>query len=328
MAVATLVTLAALTASGRAYADPSAADKETARRLMAEGRAHRKDGDLKAALQSFVAADAIMHVPTTGLEVARTEVDLGQLVEARDQLLTVARLPDAEKEPRAFTEARETAKTLGAEIEPRIPSIVIKVQGAAPDAAVKVTVDDAPVPPAALVAPRPVDPGHHVVAARVGDGEPKQVEVDVGEGEAKAVSIDLSAAEVAASAVKPRQSDQTDPLRLASYVSFGVGGVGIIVGAVTGVLAITKLSSAKQQGCVANQCPPAADSQLDTAGTMATVSTVAFIVGGIGVAGGVVGFLLSRRPPASTSSAHRAPEHPLSVGFSFGPGYAGVQGTF
>ena len=48
-----------------AHADPSAADKETARALMNEGRTDRDKGDLKAAVKAFAAADALMHVPTT-----------------------------------------------------------------------------------------------------------------------------------------------------------------------------------------------------------------------------------------------------------------------
>jgi len=67
-------------ASAVAAAEPSPADKETARGLMAEGRSGRDKGDLKGALKAFAAADSIMHVPTTGVEVARTQAALGQLV--------------------------------------------------------------------------------------------------------------------------------------------------------------------------------------------------------------------------------------------------------
>jgi hypothetical protein len=317
--------LLTLLAASAAHAEPSAADKETARRLMTEGRAHRKDGDNKAALQSFIAADAIMHVPTTGLEVARTEVDLGQLVEARDQLLAIARLPNSDKEPRAFSEARETAKALGAEIEPRIPSVRVKVQGAPSGAAVKVVVDGAEIPSVALTAPRAVDPGHHVIAASAG-AEPHQVEVDVAEGETKDVTVDLGAATADGNAPPPaggKSGEGTDPVRLASYIGFGVGGAGLILGAVTGILAISKLSAAKQQGCVGNDCPPAADSDLNSASTMATLSTVGFVVGGVGVAGGVTAFLLSRHSTPADSHA-AAP----SVSFYFGPSAAGLRGTF
>src|SRR5262249_49902102 len=67
-----------LFASNAAFAQqPSASDRETARALMAEGRERRDAGDLAAALKSFQTADSIMHVPTTGLEVARTLDKMG-----------------------------------------------------------------------------------------------------------------------------------------------------------------------------------------------------------------------------------------------------------
>ena len=64
-------------------------DRETARTLMQQGRELTAKGDLKEALKRFKGADDIMHVPTTGLEVARTQAPLGLLVEARD---TIARI--------------------------------------------------------------------------------------------------------------------------------------------------------------------------------------------------------------------------------------------
>ena len=43
---------------GEARAEPSAADRETARQLMEDGRALRDKNDLQGALQRFKAADA------------------------------------------------------------------------------------------------------------------------------------------------------------------------------------------------------------------------------------------------------------------------------
>ena len=91
-------------------AEPTAAEKVTARGMMDEGHARRDAGDHKAALAQFQGADAIMHVPTTGLEVAREQVALGQLVEARDTLQRVIRTPATGDEPEAFRTARTDAR--------------------------------------------------------------------------------------------------------------------------------------------------------------------------------------------------------------------------
>src|SRR5215468_3304078 len=79
----------------RALAAPTAAEKETARALMKSARDKRRASDLRGALVDFTKARAIMNVPTTGLEVGKTQMDLGLLVEARDTLLEVARSPAA-----------------------------------------------------------------------------------------------------------------------------------------------------------------------------------------------------------------------------------------
>ena len=89
-AIFVAASLALLFGAAEARAEPSASDKETARGLMATGRADRSNHDLAGALKAFTGADAIMHVPTTGLEVAKAQIDLGLLVEARDTALRVA----------------------------------------------------------------------------------------------------------------------------------------------------------------------------------------------------------------------------------------------
>src|SRR4051794_38028802 len=84
---------AALSAPRDAQADPTPAEKETARALLDEGDREVEKKHYEAALKAFLAADAIMNVPTTGIELAKTQVLLGQLVEARDSALRVTRLP-------------------------------------------------------------------------------------------------------------------------------------------------------------------------------------------------------------------------------------------
>ena len=54
-----------------------------------------------------------MHVPTTGLAVARTQAALGLLVEARDTALGVTRIPVIPKEPPVIGEGRKQADNLG-----------------------------------------------------------------------------------------------------------------------------------------------------------------------------------------------------------------------
>jgi hypothetical protein len=315
---------AVLSLAGSAFAEPSAADKETARRLMSEGRAQRDAKDLAAALQSFQAADALMHVPTTALEVARTQIALGKLVEAHDKLLAMDRIPATPDEPRPFVEARAAAETLGNDVEARIPTLKITILGLSAGATPTVLVDGTEIPPAALMAKRAIDPGHHVVTANVEGGAPQTAEVDLAEKENKELSIDLAA--TPSSTPQETDAPPSEPRtnHVVSFVGFGVGAAGIITGSVTGLLAISSFNSAKSKGCVNSRCPPAAYGDLDTANAMATTSDVAFIVGGIGVAVGIVGLFVwnKDKDPGETQPSA------LVVRPWLGPGSGGIRGTF
>src|SRR3954469_7244655 len=97
-----VVLLPATFALDAGAAEPKAAQKKIARGLLDEGRAKDERGDHKGPLESFRAADNLMHVPTTALEVARQEIALGLLVDARDTLLRVRRSPVNPGEPAVF----------------------------------------------------------------------------------------------------------------------------------------------------------------------------------------------------------------------------------
>ncbi|HTU62558.1 MAG TPA: hypothetical protein VMF89_29055, partial [Polyangiales bacterium] len=76
-----------------AAAEPGASERETARALMTEGDKLRAAGDLRAALTRYQAAHAIVHAPTTGLDLARVQAQLGLLVEARSTASEVIHHP-------------------------------------------------------------------------------------------------------------------------------------------------------------------------------------------------------------------------------------------
>jgi hypothetical protein len=100
-----------------------------------------------------------------------------------------------------------------------------------------------------------------------------------------------------------------------------VGAAGIVVGAVTGGITIADKSSIASR-CNGNHCPPSTYDDLSSATTMATVSTIAFAVGGAGAAVGVVSWLLGKQGPAET--AHSAARLIPAVGV----GTVGLAGTF
>jgi hypothetical protein len=98
--------------------------------------------------------------------------------------------------------------------------------------------------------------------------------------------------------VSSPQSGQ-GPSRTAAYAAGGVGVAGIVVGSITGLMAMGKKSTA-DQNCVGSECNPTGKDAGNSGKSLATVSTVAF---GVGLAGLAVGTILwFTAKPASTEA--------------------------
>jgi hypothetical protein len=323
-ALASLVTAAALVA-GPAVAQPrtpSAQELETARSLYKEGKGLRAAGNLGAALEKFQAAHALGNTPVTGIELARTYVMVGRLVEAREVCLQIARMPVASDETEKSAGARTEAAALGEELRPRIPSLSVRIEGAAAGEGVHLSIDGAEVPDVASGEPQKVNPGVHRVAARVGEGaEAREARGDAAVQEGQAAEMILTippAAALAQPTAHPRWSHPRKPqapaapppgaLAVLVPVGFAAAVVGGAVGVLGGVSAWNRKSRLPDE-CLGTQCDSsnggAAD--LNAARTWATVSTVGFAVAGAGAVAGVVGLLLGPRESHAAAEARVSP---------------------
>lgn len=118
-------------------------------------------------------------------------------------------------------------------------------------------------------------------------------------------------------------------------VAFGLGAVGIGVGAVTGLMSLSQVSDIRS-GCEGRRCPAELQADADGAATLGHVSTVSFIVGAAAAATGVV--LLVVRPGGGSASeaagapaaAGGLPRAPRGVVWSAGVGLGRIelQGKF
>ena len=315
-----LLVLACAMAQAPAFAQ-SAADKETARSLMDRGDAAMRSKNYDAALEAYKAADDIMHVPTTGLAVVKARLALGRLVEARDAALAVTRLPAAAAEPEVFAESRAEAADLADSIAARIPSLTVTVEGG-PASGVEVLLDGVNIRPGLA---RKLNPGKHVVIAKAPGFVEARSELDIAEGAAENVTLKLSPETATESALAPSPPPQQDELASGGtsplvYVGFGVGAAGIVVGSVTGIMSLSKTSSVKDQ-CDGNRCPTSAESDADSAKTLANVSNIGFGVGIVGIGIGIYGLLSSGS--SSPQTVGRARSFEPVVGARF----VGVRGT-
>lgn len=203
---------ATLLAAPAALAEPSPADRETARNLMKQGDTAFAAKDFTGALKAYGAANAIMQVPSTGLPLAKAQVEKGLLIEARDTLLQVARHPHDANEPAAFAKARDEASALAQKIAPLIPSLLITIEGAPSDAAVEITVDGTIVSAAALTAPRKMNPGAHVITASAPGFRTETANVTLKEGQNEKLALKLTPGE--STPVVPTSAAATGPGRI------------------------------------------------------------------------------------------------------------------
>jgi hypothetical protein len=298
-----------LLGEGTAFAQqPSAGDVAQARELFNEGLALRDKGDLAGAIEKLRAADALARTPITGIELGRTYLSAGKLVEARETLLAVGRLRVTPQETARSTSARAEAARLAEQVRARIPSLVIQISGV-PIESVAVTIDGAAVPTEALTAPRLVNPGSHVLVATSTSGGSTTTKVDVKEGESRTVQLTITftggapappagtvtlapPAAGAQDTVPPAQPSSSSPVRsVLLFGGFGLAAAGAVAGSVTGVMALSKGSSVKN-ACDGLICPTSVNGDLTSGRSLATVSTISFVVAGVGAVAGVVGLAL------------------------------------
>jgi hypothetical protein len=221
-------------------------------------------------------------------------------------------------------------------LEPTLARLTIAV---APDSnalGLEVKRDGVPVGPAEYGLAIPVDPGEHTVEARAPRKKEWSTKVNVASKQTDArVTVSLeddvqasppptatpSATVTPAPASTPPVPEQPpsnngSAQRIASFVVIGAGVVGLGVGSAFGLVAMSKNNEAlKPENCrTSKDCTQMGLALTKDAKDAATVSTVAFAVGGAAVAAGVVLWLTSPKGP---KRAQIAPD--------LGRTYAGVS---
>lgn len=300
-----------------ARAEPSDADRVTARALARDGYEAEKRGQYAIAADRFGRAEALVHAPTLLLGLARAETGLGKLVEAQDIYERIIREPLAPNAPPPFAKAVEDAKRERAELVPRIGWITLVVSGAS---SAQVSLDDAPVPAAVLNVRRACNPGEHYVKATAKGFAPAERTFIVSEGSEQTIVLGLDALPpaapaplaVAATPEVPSGGGMSLQTKL-GIGALGLGAAGLVTGGAAGIWVLARHSSLSQD-CSHGVCGPGESGALGTYRTVANLSTVAFIAGGVGAAAGVV--LMLTVPKTQAVTAYVAP-----LG-------AGVAGTF
>jgi tetratricopeptide (TPR) repeat protein len=312
MRLAPWLLLALMLVSAPGFAQATGGDRDAARSLATEGFHLYATGKHAEALERFRGAESQYHAPPHVLYIGRCLAKLGKVVEARDayQQLLAEQLPgDA---PEQFVEAKQSAKDEAPLVASRVARLSVEVDP--PADGLRVSLDSRELSAAELAAAVDVDPGEHRV----------EVHADGFASQERVVSLSDGAAQTIAFSLEPSGDDAFTPSGggsslVAPVVLLGLGGVGIIVGAVTGGLALQK------KGELDDACPskvgcPRGSQELEEDGrTLGNVSTAGFVVGGVAAAAGVIWLVFA----LSGEDQQEAAVQPL-----IGPGQLGMRLRF
>jgi hypothetical protein len=188
---------------------------------------------------------------------------------------------------------------------------------------VKVTLDGQPLVDNVSGAAIPVEPGAHSFTFETQGEEPVTRQLVLREGD-KARHEKIAFGSGAPAPPPPPADPNRGSTQRAAGIAIGVIGlVGIGIGALFGELASSKWSSAQSACMTTLSCTPngnqTANGDRTNALTLATVSTVSFVAGGVLAAGG---FTLLLTAPSASKEAR--PAQGLQLAPTGGPGGAGV----
>ena len=223
------------------------------------------------------------------------------------------------------------AKERIAAVEPKLSRLKIELSPGSDVPTLEVKLDGNVVGRPTLGVALPVDPGAHRVAASASGKQPWETSVSIPPGPAEiVVSLpvlgDAPAApasgepDASSSPTSDRAPAASNTQRILAYGLGGLGVVGIGVGTVFGLKAISKNDESNEKGCTGNGCTASAAAIREDAQAAGTLSTVAFVVGGAALAGGVVLFLTA---PSATEHAGTPVAH-----IAFGPASVEVGTTW
>jgi hypothetical protein len=309
-----------------ASAEPSAADRATARSLATEGYWALHDKRYAEAADRFSRADSLVHAPTLTLDLARSLVGIGQFVEAQERYELIIREGIDPKAPPSWQRAFTDAKAELAALRPRLAWVTITVSGGN-DA--HVTIDGIEVPAAAIGVRRAINPGAHEFAVGANGFVGNRQALALTEGQEGAVKLELHVdpsqqqAEPEPVTPKPAAAPPAPPARnrTPAYVAFGVAGVGLIAGGVTGALWLQKRSTLEKHCPDPEHCLAEDADTVSAYHTLGIIAPTAFIVGAAGLATGITLWALDSGSP---STSGRGPVLRPYVGL----GSIGARGSF
>jgi hypothetical protein len=303
-------------------------DKAAAEALFNQGRKLMGDKQYPEACAKFEASQSLDPGVGTLLNLADCYEKAGRTASAwaqfRETISAAHKAGSAERE--------RVARQRAAQLEPKLSYLTI----VAPQAqSVTVSRDGEVIEAAELGTAIPIDPGSHTISATAPNKRSWAAQVNVGDN-ADRVSIAVPVLEeepqapppmaaieapapppMAAAPVATPASSTGSAQRIGAVVAAGIGVVGIATGSIFGLEAISNLSDAKSHCDPYPHCAGKGADFAHDAQHAGTISTIAFIVGGVGLVSGAILWFTAPHEHAEARTA-------LDVG----PGSIMLRGRF
>jgi hypothetical protein len=307
-----------------AMAEPSSAQKALAMRLFDDAKSLIQSGKFAEACPKLAESQRLDPQLGTLLNLGSCYESEGRTASAWAAFKDAVEIAAGRKDPREGT-ARKRLSAL----DDKVPKMSVSVAPGEPDG-FEVRQDGEVVARVAWGLAAPVDPGKHTFTAKAMGRKAWSATVDVpSTGAVVQVAVPLLEVEPPAPlpmlpeppAMPPAQPARVEPqeppapMRVAEppapapargsptqmlgYVLGGAGVVGLGVGTVFALEAMSRNSESKSLGCIGNACPADAMQKRLDARSAGNTATVGFIAGGVLLVGGVTVIVLA---PKSTAS--------------------------
>lgn len=296
-----------LSLANGAAAQVSASDSAAAQALFEEGRKLLDAGNAKAACPKFEESQRLDPGVGTQFNLADCYEKAGRTASAWTLFLEVA----AATKKAGQSDREAVARARAEALRPKLSRLVIQVPPKSNVEGLEVQRDGVVVGKAQWGLAVPTDPGEHVirVSAPAKKAWETRIQVEAG-ASVQTLSIPVLTDAPASETVGDEQSDGdavafdggtegTPTQRYLAYGAFGVAAIGVGVGTIFGLQAISKNDDSNAEGlCDGNRCVAEGAALRDDARSAGNISTIGFAVGGAGLVAGILLLVLEPSRPA------------------------------
>ena len=267
---------------------PTTPDVEDAQALFESGVRDMLAGNLDTGCPAIARSQELQPTLGTLFTLAECEARWGKSAAALGHYEQfVAMLTRLAPKARAKHEERRVVAARQIEaLRLSVSSLTILVPTSAPTGT-EVTLDGKPVDRASLQVALRIDPGEHVLTISAPGHEPRSSSEALVEGQSRTVTLELGRATGPVAPPPPLEPEPPPAEYAWGGVVGGLGLAGLMVGAITGGLAVGKRATVDEH-CADLICD---QEGLDAAGsgkTLGDVSTATLVVGGAALVAGVV----------------------------------------